>query len=638
MLKLLRQYNQWILVVGGTLLLITFLMPSAIQGLAERSAVTGAVWATYSGGEVTGADLEEARQELRVLEFIPNGTLSFLGADKDPAHWWLLVHEATEAGLLGGEGEGKAALEQLAGTASVPVDQVLNNLIRASQTNPEVVLTTLAKIRAVNKLVNLATAVDRISDRRMKHAAAKALLSVSGDLVVVDARKAASIEAAAPTEAQLQEQFRKYAGVVRPAANRLGVDNFGYRLPDRAKLEWITISRSAIEQTLSDSPELASIALKKRFAQNPSKYGGGAGDLSNFPALEPTVRTAVLQELVKARADEISKFTSDQLGLSQRTLKRDGAYFVLPADWASQMPSLQALAQTIASEFKIPAPTYQSSGEAWSTMLDIGSIPFLGTATTMKFGTPMRTAQLVGGAKELSTPSLTSPIQLNIAGPAMTTDAGDTIFFRIIAAEAARDAKELAEVRSEVEQDLLAVARYEWLVANKAAVASQAAGEGLAAVATRFGSSVQAASGMTEVNEQFLGFGARMASGLPQFENDPKAIAALVEEARKIPFSATLASLPAADRTVAAAIPEHLSVVVFLVNSMKPITEERYSELAGALATPNGGGLASVARDPALSIDPKEIFGFDTLAKRYEFKAARDAEDIPAPAAPIPPL
>jgi len=45
-----------------------------------------------------------------------------------------------------------------------------------------------------------------------------------------------------------------------------------------------------------------------------------------------------------------------------------------------------------------------------------------------------------------------------------------------------------------------------------------------------------------------------------------------------------------------------------------------------------------VARDPALSIDPKEIFGFDTLAKRYEFKAARDAEDIPAPAAPIPPL
>ena len=42
MLKLLRQYNQWILVVGGTLLLITFLMPSAIQGLAQRSAVSGA--------------------------------------------------------------------------------------------------------------------------------------------------------------------------------------------------------------------------------------------------------------------------------------------------------------------------------------------------------------------------------------------------------------------------------------------------------------------------------------------------------------------------------------------------------------------------------------------------------------------
>lgn len=638
MLKLLRQYNQWILVVGGTLLLITFLMPSAIQGLAQRSAVSGAVWATYSGGEVTGADLEQARQELRVLEFIPNGTLAFLGADKDPAHWWLLVHEATQAGLLGGEGEGKAALSQLAGTSGVTPEQVRDNLVRASQTSPDVVLTTLAKIRAVNKLVNLATAVDRVSDRRLKHAAAQALLSVSGDIVIVDARKATGIDAAAPTEAELEAQFKKYAGVARPAASQIGLDNFGYRLSDRVKLEWMTISRSAIEQTLADSPELATLSLKKRFAQNPGKYGGGAGDLANFPALESSVRTAVLKELVTARIEEIAKFTSDQLGLSQRTLKRDGAYLVLPADWASQMPSFQALGQTIAGEFKIPAPTYQSSGDTWSTVADVGAIPFLGTATTSKFGTPMRAPQLVAGAKELSTPSLTSPIQLNVAGPAMTTDAGDILFFRIIAADPARDAKELAEVRAEVEQDLLAVARYNWLVANKDSIASQASSEGLVAVATRFGAGVQTATGLAEANDQFLGFGMRMASGLPQLENDPKAIAAIISEARKIPFSASISSLPAGQRTVAAAIPGRLAFVVLLVNSMKPMTEERYGELAGGLATPNGGGFASVARDPSLTIDPKSVFGFDSLASRYSFKTARDADEIATEAKPQPPL
>jgi hypothetical protein len=85
MLKFLRQYNQWILVVGGTLLLITFLMPTAIQGLAQQSAVSGVTWATYSGGAVTGADLEQSQQELRVIETMGNTVVNGLGAEKDPA-------------------------------------------------------------------------------------------------------------------------------------------------------------------------------------------------------------------------------------------------------------------------------------------------------------------------------------------------------------------------------------------------------------------------------------------------------------------------------------------------------------------------------------------------------------------------
>jgi hypothetical protein len=93
MLKFLRQYNQWILVVGGTLLLITFLMPTAIQNCAQESAVSGATWATYDGDKlVTGADLEASRGEMRVVELVGNQVLNSLGADRDPAHWWLLTH------------------------------------------------------------------------------------------------------------------------------------------------------------------------------------------------------------------------------------------------------------------------------------------------------------------------------------------------------------------------------------------------------------------------------------------------------------------------------------------------------------------------------------------------------------------
>jgi len=114
MLKFLRQYNQWILAVGGTLLLITFLMPTAIQSCAQQSAVSGSTWATYEGGKkVTGADLENAQRELRVVELLANPAFRQLGIDREPAHWWLAAHEAQHGGFVGGAGDGEAVLAEV---------------------------------------------------------------------------------------------------------------------------------------------------------------------------------------------------------------------------------------------------------------------------------------------------------------------------------------------------------------------------------------------------------------------------------------------------------------------------------------------------------------------------------------------
>ena len=81
-----------------------------------------------------------------------------------------------------------------------------------------------------------------------------------------------------------------------------------------------------------------------------------------------------------------------------------------------------------------------------------------------------------------------------------------------------------------------------------------------------------------------------------------------------------------------------LPLYVMLVNSMKPVTEERYAELASGVSTPSGLGFVGVTRDPELAIDPKELFGFEALAKRYDFKATRDAEDIPSAGKPEAPM
>lgn len=636
MLKFLRQYNQWILVVGGTLLLITFLMPTAIQGLAQRSAVSGVTWATYSGGAVTGADLEQAQQELRVVEAMGNTVVNGLGAAKEPAHWWLLVHEANEAGLVGGIGEGEAALAQMATSMKVSPEQALYNISRMTGTNRDIVLETLAKLQGVNRLVSLSLDIDRVSDERLKRAIARVGLAVSGDIAIIDARKNTSIEAAAPTEEKLAEQLKKYAETDRPADAAIGKESFGYRLPDRFKLEWLTISKAAVAATVENSPELATLALKKRFAQDPKKYGGV--DASGFAALETSVRRIVTEELVKARMNEIAKFAGDQLSLAQRTLKRDGAHFALPADWGAQMPSLQSLAQAVATEYGIAAPTYQSSGTEWMSVAKLREQPGIGTARTSKFGTPMAAPDVIAGAKEFAKPNLAAPTQMNIASPAMTADSGDVCFFRIIEVDPAKAASDLATVRAEVEKDILAVERFDWLDANKDAIAAAAAKDGIRSVADKYGTTVEFAKDVAEANLDFLRFGYRMGSGLPSLNNDAKIIEAIIAKAAKIPFATDMNSVPAEQRTVAVAIPERLSLVVLQVSAMRPVTEERYSELAGGIMSSNGSGIARATRDTKLAIDPQELFGFDALSKRYGFKTVRATEDMPKGGAPIAPL
>jgi hypothetical protein len=650
MLKFLRQYNQWILVVGGSLLLITFLMPTAIQNCAQESATSGAVWATYDGGKVTGEDLAQARQEMVVLEQVGNAVLSQLGADRDPAHWWLLAHEAKLAGLVGGLGDGEAVVSQMAAqraeqaktNPNVPgttPETMLSELIRSSRATRDVVLETIAKAQGVARMVNLAANVDRVSDKRFEHVLAESLLGVSGDMFVIDARKdtpalAAAIAVSATDDAALLAHLKLYADKVAGQTSALDKASgaasgaakavpspFGYRVSDRFKLEWITIPKSSIVASVQNAPELATLALKKRFAQDPAKYGAPADGSAAFATFEAAVRTRATDDLVKERTDAISKFTTDQLGLAQRSLKRDGTYFVLPAEWATQMPAFDALAQTVAQEFSIPAPAYQSSGAEWMTGAQLESDPMIGRVSTDRFGTRVTLAQLVAGAKELTAQNLNAPFQLNLASPPLTADGGDVVFARMIAAEPSRAATDLAEVRDAVVKDVLALARFEWLKANQESIATQSITDGLRTVAAKFGAEVVFARDLREANPQFVQYGFKLGTAIPGVGTDADALSAIVAKAIKLPLTEDVSKLPLAERTIVVPAADFLTLIVLQVSELTPLTTEQYAMIA---ANPQSVG---IVRDPSYMINPTDLFSFDSLCKRYGFKLTRLESD-----------
>jgi len=626
MLKLLRQYNQWILVVGGVLLLIAFLMPSTIESCARSSGASGSTWATYgSGSTATGADYELAQQELRVVDLLKGQNsyqmLDRLGATENPAHWWLLVREATNAGLVGGTGDGEAALAIIASGGTVSANQVAFNLAKASGTNPDIVVSTLSKLQGVMRLVSLARSVDRVSDRRLEQSVAKALLGISGDVVVIDARKSDRIDAPAPTEDALKAQFEKFADKPAPAANAAGVDSFGYRSPDRFKLEWLKVSKSAVAASVAGSPELETLALKKRFAQDPAKYAGATVSPA-FADFEATVRQKTTDELVAARMKEITKFASDQLALAQRTLKREGAYYALPEDWASRMPSLTDLATAIAEEYKIELPAYQSSGDAWMTRQELDATPVLPFTSTDRFGAPVRCSQLVAGAKELSAPDVNAPFQLNIASPALVDTSGDAYFLRMIAAAKSAPAVDLASVRADVERDALSLERFRWLEQNESQILAQAVSEGVRAVADRFAVPVEFGKDMREAQEGAITIGFRFSTPIPGLDGDSKALAKLVEKASRLPLTADVSTLPPAERTFAILAPDRLSLALVQVTDIAPCTEEKYRQLVST-----SQNLVGVVRDESTVIDDAQVFSYESLAKRNNFKPSREAED-----------
>ena len=112
MLKFFRKYNTIILVVFGSLLMVAFLVPEAIQRIGQNPK--GLVVARLGDKVIRTLDYQFARQELRALGNLapqlvgPGGALGLGDERNDDAHWILLTKAAEDAGMIGESGDGKS--------------------------------------------------------------------------------------------------------------------------------------------------------------------------------------------------------------------------------------------------------------------------------------------------------------------------------------------------------------------------------------------------------------------------------------------------------------------------------------------------------------------------------------------------
>ena len=634
MFKFLRKYSTWILGVGGTLLLITFLMPEAISRLAQYSASSGSTWATVGPGEekVTAGEFDLLQRQTRLInELPPQNMLVQLGVGTSPGHWYLLKREAAAAGLIPGPSAGLAMAEQSAQNSQQGVtgEMIISSLGARSGLNYPQTIQTLAEIRGVLQLIDLIIGSgNRVSDSRIMSAAARKSLTTSADVLVIDARTNTQIDAPTPTEDQIAEQLAKYASNA-PGNSELG---FGYQIPNRFKIEWLTIPDSSIKQAVEQSDALDTVALRKAFLRDPAKYGAGP-NITSSAATAPTfeqyrdrVRSTVLREQEEKVRGEIAKFANDQLQFPRRGLSKDGIHLVLPEDWSTRRLSLAELASEIQDQFGITLPAYESSGQDWLESDDLsptteGDYAELAKAQTNRFGrAPMNVQSVVEAIKEFGGND-TVPVQANVAFPPLTNIGGDLFIARVIAAEPARDPADADEVRDSVVEDLKGIFRFDEIEKQVPEMIEQARTDGIRSVANELDLSLDFVSNIRESSTGQIIFNSPTI--IPGVNDSEAATKAIIEHASKLDPTRSLDDQPTLGRIFAVPLPEELKVLLVRLDKINPLTSNRWENRARDTLL-----LYQANQEIALE-NPNDLFSYEALRDRHAFVPSRsnDSED-----------
>lgn len=619
MFKFLRKYSVWILGFGGSLLLIAFLAPNVIQQLAQRAGYAGTKQATVGDGESVGYDQWQKNvTESQIIDRL-GVSLPGIGSVASPAHWYLLTREADLAGLT-------------PSLNAVSIDvTTITNIARNTGVRPQTVLETLAHLEGVQRLIQTYQTVGRFSDRRIHNAADKYLSSVAVETLVIPAKS----NDATISEADLQTQFDAWKDV--PAGD--GDQGFGYKLPDRFKVEWIQVPADSIRQAAKVGDDFSTREQRKFWRRNEND--------PRFPTVDgateipEVVSEAFLDSLSERTRAEIARTMSEQLRLPRRGFEEENGFVLLPENWMSAQVSLEDIARNVQSTFNIDLPAYGSVAE-WTATADAASTPVLGEIVATNLGdNPVTFATLVGAAKEFGGNGLYR-VQKDVSSSVLETNEGELVIFRLTDTDPSRAAVDLDEVRNSVKEDVSRLQQWKTLQANLDSIQNDARTNGMLQVAIDNGVVVSrpqtvslvdsgvpaildAATKQSLMSQTIL---SRLGSGdtvedlvsaIQALEQrDPNVVKSILAHTENMPLDKSVSELTLEERIFVVPSHENMALVVVRVTGTTPSSQELAKGLSGKttpilqtlMTVDELGGTKGIG----------DAFSLETLTDRHNFK------------------
>lgn len=629
MLKFLRKYSQWILVIGGTLLMIAFLLPTTIQELGRQPLFTTVM--KIDGERIGAAEYDLAARQHAAMDFLTFRTLPRVSNVENTDHWLLLVREARKGGYIAGRGEGTDFLPDLVRQAlyatgqafTTPPDQ-LESLTKSmvsvmEQGIPEVqsqfrltqgeVYDAISQLHGIIRMQVAYQRAPRFSDRRLASGIKKLQDRTEVEYIFVPPEQVIA-DVPEPSEDEIAAHFAKY----RDSESGSGELGLGYRQPDRVKLEWLTLDRGAIGGAVRPDP----VEVQKRFLKaNPSGAAPEGQTLEQAKApFESEVREELIERVMRA-ADQAIR------GEFEKALRRtqpDGLYRKLPADWKDLRPDLIKVRDAVVARVKeqtgadIPGPAVNKREGEWLFQKDAATIAGIGRAFLQRgtqrisFGDVLFRVRELAGDNDLI-------LQVAVPGDALTDFAGNKYYAVITDARKASAPESVEEVRAAVVMDLKKLAAFEKLRTQLDAYRQRSIDDGLDAIAMAEGSVVQPVKKASVISSGMFPTDPNVAD--EAFRN------ALIAIGSKLDPGVNIVELPVANRTVAMALPKSFGLGIGRVVGIMPVTEDMWRRSQAS-------AVANLVREELKIDDPTDNpFSLKRLTERLkvEYKIKRNAEE-----------
>ncbi len=417
MLKFIRKYQIIMLAIGGSLLMVVFLVGPVLQQILP--SFTNTTVATLDGGDGTISlrDQQMASTEMAVIQrVIPfmfgksnEGRGGLINLDDDLHHWLLLTYEAERAGLIGEADDGRVWIDQELASVyaftekqyqlyeQIPYMPFVNQQMQSPQvqaeiaeravqlrttlplnvrsvaagmgTDEETVFQMLAKARGVLRMIGRHDRTIRQSERDIVEAVRDVFDSAITDYVLVPASMLID-EETEPTDEQLAAHFDEFKDK-KPGEDEL---RYGYILPPRVQMGWLTLDHAGIAATV----EPDRIAIHKRWAENRDRFPG------EYEAERAAVRKELVDEAVADLMIEADRIIVGQLRAALRGVTKSGPYYEIPHNWGGV--TMETLAQSVVDEMKamrdidFPMPGITYRVDKWFTEEDLTKLPGIGQA------------------------------------------------------------------------------------------------------------------------------------------------------------------------------------------------------------------------------------------------------------------